>query len=85
MNISSWLITHSTVLLKLLTGFFQTIYGLYSQILLICYIRHGEMQLNDVIRSIGWYWAFAVLPIQTDIAKNSTSTDTSIGIGASLL
>ena len=40
--------------------------------------------LNDVIESIGWYRAFAVLPIRTDIAKNSTYTNTSIGIGASL-
>ena len=37
------------------------------------------MQLNDVIKSIGLYWAFIVLPIQTDIAKNSTDTKTSIG------
>ena len=73
------------VLLKLLTGFFQTIHGLYSLFLLIHYIRNGEMQLNDVIKSIGWYWALAVLPIQTDIAKNSTDTDTSIGISASLV
>ena len=42
------------------------------------------MQLNDVIKSIGLYWAFIVLPIQTDIAKNSTDTNTSIGIGPSL-
>ena len=42
------------------------------------------MQLNDVIESIGWYRAFAVLPIQTDITKNSTDTNTNIGIGASL-
>ena len=42
------------------------------------------MQLNDVIKSIGWYWAFVVLLIQTDITKNSTDTDTSISIGASL-
>ena len=37
-------------------------------------IRHVKMQLNDVIKSIGWYQAFVLLPIQTD---------TSIGIGAS--
>ena len=43
------------------------------------------MQLNDVIKSISWYRAFVVLPIQTDIAKNSTDTDTSISIGASLI
>ena len=43
------------------------------------------MQLNDVIESIGWYRAFAVLPIQTDITKNSTDTNTSIDIGASLI
>ena len=42
------------------------------------------MQLNDVIKSIGWYRVFAVLLIRTNIAKSSTDTDTSIGIGASL-
>ena len=42
------------------------------------------MQLNDVIKSIGWYTgrAFVALPIQTDTTKNITNTD--IGIGASL-
>ena len=35
------------------------------------------MQLNDVIKSISWYWAYVALPIQTD-------TDTGISIGASL-
>ena len=34
------------------------------------------MQLNDVIKSISWYQAFVVLPIQTGITKNSTDTDT---------
>ena len=53
--------------------------------LLICYIHHVKMQLNDVIKSIGQYQAFVVLPIQTNIAKNSTDTDTRIGICASLL
>ena len=43
------------------------------------------MQLNDVIKSIGWYWAFVALLIQTDTTKNSANTDTVIGIGASLL
>ena len=50
-----------------------------------CYICHVEMQLNDVIKSIGWYRAFVALPIQTDTTKNSTDTDTGIGIGASLV
>ena len=35
-------------------------------------------------KSIGWYQAFVVLLIQTDIAKNNIDTDTGIGIGASL-
>ena len=43
------------------------------------------MQLNDVIKSTGCYQAFVVLPIQTDVTNNSTSTNTSIDIGASLL
>ena len=48
------------------------------------------MQLNDVLKSIGWCWAFVALPIQTDTAKNSTdsiknNTGTGIGIDASLL
>ena len=50
------------------------------------------MQLNDVLKSIGWCWAFVALPIQTDTAKNSTDsiknntgTNTGIGIDASLL
>ena len=41
------------------------------------------MQLNDVIESIGWYRAFVVLPIQTDITKNNTDTDASISISIS--
>ena len=43
------------------------------------------MQLNDVIKSIGWYRAFVALPIQTDTTKKCTDTDTGIGIGASLV
>ena len=43
------------------------------------------MQLNDVIKSIGWYWAFVVLLMHADIAKNSIDTDTGIDIGASLI
>ena len=38
------------------------------------------MQLNDVIKSIGWYQAFVALPIQTDTTKNSTDTDTSASL-----
>ena len=41
---------------------------------------------SDDIKHIGWYWAaFAVLPIRTNITKNSTNTDTGISTGASLL
>ena len=43
------------------------------------------MQLNDVIKSIGWYLVFVTLLIQIDITKNSISTDTGIRIGASLI
>ena len=53
--------------------------------LLIRYIRHVKMQLNDVIKSIGWYWAFVVLLRHADITKNSIDTDTGIDIGASLI
>ena len=76
MNIASWLITHSTVLLKLLIGFLSTIHGqsIWLFLLIRC-ICHVKMQLNDVIKSIGCYQAFV----------NSTSTNTSTGIGASLL
>ena len=42
------------------------------------------MQLNDVIKSIGWYQEFVALPIQTDTTKNSTYTNTGIGVSASL-
>ena len=48
------------------------------------HICHVEMQLNDFIKSIGWYRAFVALLIQTDTTKNSTDTDTGISIGASL-
>ena len=43
------------------------------------------MQLNDVIKSISWYWAFIALPIQVDIAKNGINTNTDIGISPSLI
>ena len=43
------------------------------------------MQLNDVIKSIGWYRAFVALPIQANTTKNSTDTDTGISTGASLI
>ena len=36
--------------------------------LLIRCIRHVKMQLNDVIKSIGWYRAFVPLPTQPNIA-----------------
>ena len=48
------------------------------------YIYHVEMQLNDVIKSIGWYRAFVALPILIRYHQNSTNTNTGIGIGASL-
>ena len=53
MNIALWLITHSTVPLKLLTGFFQAIHGLLDYYLLIHYFCHAKMQLNDTTKSIG--------------------------------
>ena len=37
--------------------------------LLIPYIHYVKMQLNDVIKGIGWYWAFVALLIHIDIAK----------------
>ena len=43
------------------------------------HICHVEMQLNDFIKSIGWYRAFVALLIQTDTIKNSTDTDIVIG------
>ena len=51
----------------------------------IHYIHYVKMQLNDVIKSIGWYLVFVTLPIQINITKNSIYTDTGIGIGASLV
>ena len=79
MNIGLWFITHSTVLLMLLTGFYQRIYvyNNYS-----CYIHHVEIQLNDVIK-VSLVLGIVALPIQTNAAKNSS--DASIGIGESLL
>ena len=50
--------------------------------LLIGYIRHVKTQLSDVIKSLGWYQPFIALPIQIDMAKNSTNTNTGISIGA---
>ena len=46
--------------------------------LLIHCIRHVKMQLNDVIKSIGWYQAFVSLPTQINIPKYSINTDTGI-------
>ena len=45
--------------------------------LLIC---HVKMQLSDVMKSIGWYWAFVALQIQINPTKNSNNTDTGIDI-----
>ena len=53
--------------------------------LLIHYVYHIKVQFNDVIKSIGWYWAFVMLPIQTNIAENNTDTDTDFSISASLI
>ena len=53
--------------------------------LLIRYICHVKMQLNDVIKNIGLYWAFVVSLIPTNIAKNRTDIDISISIGTSLV
>ena len=85
MNITSWLIVHSTALLALRIGLFQGFmaYNYYSG--LISSLHHVKMQINDVIKNIGWYWAFVALLIQTNIAKKSTDTDSGIGIGASLI
>ena len=45
-------LVYSTVLLTLVTGFFQVIYMIIT--LLIHYIHHAKMQLNDVIKiSVG--------------------------------
>ena len=87
MNITSWLIVHSTALLALRIGLFQGFmaYNYYSQTGLISSLHHVKMQINDVIKNIGWYRAFVALLIQTDITKKSTDTDTGIGIGASLI
>ena len=46
--------------------------------LLIHHICHVKMQLNDVIKSIGWYQAFVALPTENNIAKYSMDTDTGI-------
>ena len=50
----------------------------------IYYICHVEMQLNDVIKSIGRYRAFVAFPTLIRYHQNSTDTDTGIGISASL-
>ena len=52
MNIASWLIAHSTVLLTSLTSFFQAIHGLLLATSAV------KMQLNDDIKTICWYRPF---------------------------
>ena len=81
MNIALWLIAHSTALLALCIDLFQGFmaYNYYSG--LIRSLHHVKMH---VIKNISWHRAFVALLIQTDTAKNSTDTDTGIGIGASL-
>ena len=37
--------------------------------MLIDYIRHVKMQLNDVIKSIGWYRAFVALQYKSILPK----------------
>ena len=81
-NISLWFITNSLYYLHCSLASFKVfmVYNNFTR-----NICHVKMQLNDVIKSIGWYQAFVALPIQTDTTKNSTDTDTGIIIGASLL
>ena len=80
-NISLWFITNSLYYLHCSLASFKgfMVYNNYSY-----YICHVKMQLNDVIKIIGWYWAFVALLIQTNTTENSTDTDTGIGISASL-
>lgn len=64
------------------------VYKYYSQetvfiatvCVLICYIHHVEMQLNDVIKV--QYWLLLGI---CNLSANTTKTDTNVGIGASLL
>ena len=80
----------SNQLLRGLFPFHYTVYTGATHWLLskdswfIHYIYRVEIQLNDVIKSIGWYRAFVALPILIRYHQNSTDTDTGIGIGASL-
>ena len=49
MNITSWLSAHSTVLLKLLTSFFQMIHGFYGYFSVDLLHPPVKIQLKNVI------------------------------------
>ena len=49
MHITSWLSAHSTVLLKLLTDFFQMIHGFYGYFSVDLLHPPVKIQLNDII------------------------------------
>ena len=58
--------------------------GLVQSVLFWVLTIPAEMQLNGVIKSIGWYWAFVALSIQTDTTKNTTDIYISILVSVSV-